>query len=99
LRNAAIVLGNQRPAAALGALARGLRDEEPLVRGACAWALGQYEDPTASELLRTAATTEGDPEVQAEIEEALHRRTTSVDAPGDSQRSLANAGSNGSSSH
>jgi epoxyqueuosine reductase len=41
LRNAAIVLGNQRAVAAAPALRRGLRDPEPLVRGACAWALRQ----------------------------------------------------------
>ena len=39
LRNAALVLGNQRSAAAEPALTRGLLDEEPLVREACAWAL------------------------------------------------------------
>jgi epoxyqueuosine reductase len=41
LRNAAIVLGNQRFAAALPALNRGLADDEPLVREACAWAISQ----------------------------------------------------------
>ena len=46
-RNAAIVLGNQRHAAALPALIRGLSDDEALVRAACAWALGQYDDPVA----------------------------------------------------
>jgi epoxyqueuosine reductase len=39
LRNAAIVLGNQRAASAVGALNRGLADAEPLVREACRWAL------------------------------------------------------------
>lgn len=43
LRNAALVLGNQRPPAARAALMRGLADSEPLVREACAWALAQYE--------------------------------------------------------
>ncbi|HZZ72372.1 MAG TPA: tRNA epoxyqueuosine(34) reductase QueG [Pirellulales bacterium] len=42
LRNAAIVLGNRPAAAAIPALRRGLRDSEPLVREACAWALAQY---------------------------------------------------------
>jgi len=41
LRNAAIVLGNQQATAAVPALTRGLNDTEPLVRGACAWALEQ----------------------------------------------------------
>jgi epoxyqueuosine reductase len=43
LRNAAIVLGNQRATAALPALNRGLADDEPLVRDACAWAIAQIK--------------------------------------------------------
>ena len=43
LRNAAIVLGNQRAVAALPALNRGLADDEPLVRDACAWAIVQIK--------------------------------------------------------
>lgn len=39
LRNAAIVLGNQRATGATAALAHGLRDSEPLVQQACKWAL------------------------------------------------------------
>ncbi len=42
LRNAAIVLGNRPTTPAIPALIRGLNDVEPLVRGACAWALGRY---------------------------------------------------------
>lgn len=42
LRNAAIVLGNHPHPAALPALRRGLDDPDPLVRDACAWAIGQY---------------------------------------------------------
>jgi epoxyqueuosine reductase len=41
LRNAAIVLGNQRCVAATEALQKGLNDPEPLVREACAWALAE----------------------------------------------------------
>ena len=41
LRNAAIVLGNQRAVSANAALQRGLLDDEPLVREACAWALAR----------------------------------------------------------
>jgi len=40
LRNAAIVLGNQRSRQAIPALTRGLKDEEAIVGEACAWALG-----------------------------------------------------------
>lgn len=39
LRNAAIVLGNQRATHAVAALTKGLTDDEPLIREACAWAL------------------------------------------------------------
>ncbi|MBL9091535.1 MAG: tRNA epoxyqueuosine(34) reductase QueG [Planctomycetaceae bacterium] len=41
LRNAAIVLGNQRAKSAVAALTRGLNDAEPLVREACEWALAR----------------------------------------------------------
>ena len=44
LRNAAIVLGNQRAAVAVDALRRGLSDAEPIVRDACQWALERIED-------------------------------------------------------
>jgi epoxyqueuosine reductase len=71
LRNAAIVLGNQRNAAALPALKKGLHDAEPLVRGASAWALGQLPTPAASKLLAGRAAMETDPEVQQEIRSAL----------------------------
>jgi epoxyqueuosine reductase len=39
LRNAAIVLGNQRATAAVAALQKGAADEEPLIAEACRWAL------------------------------------------------------------
>ena len=55
LRNAAIVLGNRPTPAAVPALVRGLNDEEPLVRGAGAWALGRYDDPAAAAALDSAA--------------------------------------------
>lgn len=43
LRNAAIVLGNQRCREAVPALERGLCDDEPLIREACAWALERIQ--------------------------------------------------------
>ena len=43
LRNAAIVLGNQRAQAAVPALTRGLNDAEPIVREAGPWAVGQMD--------------------------------------------------------
>jgi epoxyqueuosine reductase len=71
LRNAAIVLGNQRPAEALETLAQGLADHDPLVRGACAWALGQYNNPRAHHELRRRLAVEPHPEVRHEITAAL----------------------------
>jgi epoxyqueuosine reductase len=73
LRNAAIVLGNHPTPEALPALARGLADEEPLVRGASAWALGSYLQPgaTARDLLASRLANETDPEVRHEIEWSL----------------------------
>lgn len=71
LRNAAIVLGNRPCPEALPALVRGLHDAEPLVRGACAWALGRYADPSADEALRQRLAVETDPQVRDELEQAL----------------------------
>ncbi len=78
LRNAAIVLGNQRPPAAVGALICGLNDSEPLIRGAAAWALGRYSEPAAREALTTRLPHETDPEVQTEIVAALSENPTSA---------------------
>jgi epoxyqueuosine reductase len=71
LRNAALVLGNQRDAAALTAIAKGCHDEEPLVRGACAWALGQIGGDDARRLLVERLAVEADASVKAEIVAAL----------------------------
>ncbi|WP_146446488.1 tRNA epoxyqueuosine(34) reductase QueG [Botrimarina colliarenosi] len=71
LRNAALVLGATRAAGAEEALARGMIDEEPLVREASAWALGQIASVAAIKLLTARRETENDPLVQAEIETAL----------------------------
>jgi epoxyqueuosine reductase len=74
LRNAAIVLGNRPTHAALAALVRGLDDEEPLVRGAAAWALSHYDDPAAAAALERRRGVEVDAEVCREIEDAVARR-------------------------
>jgi epoxyqueuosine reductase len=71
LRNAAIVLGNQRATAALPALLRGLQDAEPLVRGACAWALGRIGGDETMAALQQHAALESDPLVQDELSAAL----------------------------
>lgn len=72
LRNAAIALGNEANGAALSALAvaalvKGLNDDEPLVRGASAWALRQVDSPVAREQLRLREAVEEDGYVISEI--------------------------------
>ncbi len=70
LRNAAIVLGNQRQPQSLAALALGLGDTEPLVRGACAWAIGQIGNDAAKLLLKHQLASEVDPMVVEELQRA-----------------------------
>lgn len=71
LRNAAIVLGNQKASQAASVLRQALGDCDPLVRGSCAWALGQINVSETETWLRAAASLESDPEVQREIQNAL----------------------------
>lgn len=71
LRNAAIALGNQADQATLPALIRALDDTDPLVRGACAWALGRYCDASARKALERRLSVEDCSEVQAEIQKSL----------------------------
>ena len=71
LRNAAIAIGNQRHAASIDALIRGLNDQEPLVRGACAWALGRFRTSEAEQALRDRSRIETDPAVRSETDLAL----------------------------
>jgi epoxyqueuosine reductase len=67
LRNAAIVLGNQRCEESLLALVHGLQDSEALIRGACAWALGQIATTHARRALAEQLTHEADLQVREEI--------------------------------
>lgn len=71
LRNAAIVLGNQRDPRAVGSLETGLADNEPLVRGASAWALGRIGGRAAVAALEQRRPVEADPAVAEEIRLAL----------------------------
>jgi epoxyqueuosine reductase len=70
-RNAAIVLGNQKAADATAALVHGLNDAEALVRGACAWALGQIGGQEAIAALIQREIVEAEDVVRSEIELAL----------------------------
>ncbi len=71
LRNAAIVLGNQRDAKAIPAILCGLRDSEPLIRGASAWALGEVGTEEANAALKERLADEEDGCVRREIEAAI----------------------------
>lgn len=67
LRNAAIALGNEANPDSISALKKGLDDEEPLVRGASAWALRQFNSETALNHLRERQSIETDAYVLSEI--------------------------------
>ncbi len=75
LRSAALALGNQAAGAqdprAAAALAKGLADAEPLVRGHAAWALGRLGGSPARQALEAAAARESDPWALAEMRAAL----------------------------
>ncbi len=97
LRNAAIALGNLAGDGMAGgsegtgsgegfrsareALAGAMRDPEPLVRGAAAWALGRFQgDETARGVLSNALAGESHPQVREEITGAL--REMEIARPG-----------------
>ncbi|NUQ65570.1 MAG: tRNA epoxyqueuosine(34) reductase QueG [Pirellulales bacterium] len=67
LRNAAIVLGNRPAPSATAALIHGLNDVEPLVRGACAWALKRYDSQEAQAALADRAVIEDDADVRRDL--------------------------------
>ena len=71
LRNVAVALGNWGAAEAVPALVRALSDDEPLVRGHAAWALGRIGTAAAVEALRGRAGVEEDGWVREEIAAAL----------------------------
>lgn len=71
LRNVAVALGNLGAAESVPALAKLLSDPEPLVRGHVAWALGRIGTTEAQAALHEARGSETDPDVQAEISQAL----------------------------
>jgi epoxyqueuosine reductase len=76
LRNAAIVLGNQKHRSSVPALRRGLEDSEALVRGAAAWALGCIGDKSAGPKLASCLDCEQDPKVADEITLAIAKLKT-----------------------
>ena len=78
LRNVAVALGNNAGPEAVPALTRALNDEEPLVRGHVAWALGRIGTSEALAALRQRLLSEDNPEVKSEIQEALAEATEAV---------------------
>ncbi len=71
LRNVAVALGNWGAPEAVPALIRALDDQQPLVRGHAAWALGRIGTPEARAALSSRLAWEMDAPVQGEIELAL----------------------------
>jgi epoxyqueuosine reductase len=74
LRDVAVALGNWGSQEAIPALAIALNDEEPLVRGHAAWALGRIGTEAAMQALRGREEAEADPWVREEIAAALGER-------------------------
>ncbi len=71
LRNVAVALGNWADATAVASLERGLNDEEILVRGHSAWALGRIGTTEARGILQARRRLETDGWVLEEIGLAL----------------------------
>ncbi|HEV2733462.1 MAG TPA: HEAT repeat domain-containing protein [Longimicrobiaceae bacterium] len=71
LRNVAVALGNWGSPEAVPVLAVALNDDEPLVRGHAAWALGRIGTEGALQALRGRAAVEEDAWVREEIAAAL----------------------------
>ena len=71
LRNVAVALGNWGAPEAVPALAVALNDEEPLVRGHAAWALGRIGIEGARQALRGRGEVEVDAWVREEISTAF----------------------------
>lgn len=71
LRNVAVALGNWGAPEAVPVLAAALHDDEPLIRGHAAWALGRIGTDAAREALSARAELEDDAWVREEIETAL----------------------------
>ncbi len=71
LRNVAVALGNLKSVEAEAALIRALDDDEPLVRGHAAWALGQIGLRSMLDALQRRLRVEVNGEVQDEINGAI----------------------------
>lgn len=70
-RNAAVALGNLRDLRAVPALIQALEDQDPVVRGHSAWALGLIGGREAEQALQACRAVETDSAVLQEISAAL----------------------------
>jgi epoxyqueuosine reductase len=86
LRNVAVALGNSKSPDAIPALARALADDEKLVRGHAAWALGQIGSSAAVCALAARERIEEDDEVRDEIAAALRTVDSREERAGADQR-------------
>jgi epoxyqueuosine reductase len=92
LRNVAVALGNWGSADAVPVLTRALEEQEPLIRGHAAWALGRIATDEAVEALNGRMEVEGEDWVWQELnmglEEALasSAKTISFGTPGADSR-------------
>lgn len=75
LRNAAVALGNWGSDEAVTPLSKALEDQEPLVRGHAAWALGKINGGAARSALDHARKHEEDSWVLQEVEAAIEGRS------------------------
>jgi epoxyqueuosine reductase len=71
LRNVCIALGNVADRSSVGSLSGALDDDDALIRGHAAWALGRLGGPAARMALEAALRREGDAWVREECELAL----------------------------
>lgn len=71
LRNVLIAIGNWGSQTAVPALKKALLDDEPLIRGHAAWALGQIGGKKAKQALENQLACEVDPDVISEVQDAL----------------------------
>ncbi len=78
LRNVAVALGNWGNRRAVPALKRALDDDEALVRGHAAWALGIIGGKSAKEALDTRLRVETEAQVIGEIKDALRVMEESI---------------------
>lgn len=81
LRNVAVALGNWGSPEAVPALLRATEDDEPLIRGHAAWALGRIGTAEARAALNDRGEVEEDGWVREEIAIALSAPTTGLPDP------------------